>query len=221
MAGPLIALALVDKADTPEQVARLVAPFLVESGSPVAAMAYSEHGGSANYEDAPPAEGTRTRAVRDGDSRVLNGEKMWASHLGSWNDHGPDLLTVVSRTPGGISLLAVEREHLTTGCRETRLLPAQPGVAGVPGLDLGLHPGGLAPVAHGRPRDGPLCGCVQPPRSLVEGCCQAGLRVRWIEQVAPCVARRRPASGSCRWVGSCRPLPGLFRVQTSPVSSVA
>ena len=115
MAGPLIALAPVYEAGTPEQIERLVAPFLVGTGSPVAAMAYSEPGGSANYEAAPPAEGTRTSAVLDGDHWVLNGEKMWASHLGGWDGHGPDLLTVVCRTPDVLSLLAVERQHLTAG----------------------------------------------------------------------------------------------------------
>ena len=115
MAGPLIALAPVYQAGTPQQVQRFVAPFLVDSGSPVAAMAYSEPAGSANFDAEAPAEGTRTTAVRDGDHWVINGEKIWASHLGGWDGRGPDLMVLVARTPVGVSLIAVEREHLTRG----------------------------------------------------------------------------------------------------------
>ena len=50
MAGPLIALAPVYEVGTPEQIERFVAPFLADRGAPVAAMAYSEPGGSANFD---------------------------------------------------------------------------------------------------------------------------------------------------------------------------
>jgi butyryl-CoA dehydrogenase len=109
MAGPLIALAPVYEAGTPEQVARFVAPFLADSGAPLAAMAYSEPEGSANF-DTPT--GTRTTAVLDGDHYVINGRKEWASHLSGWDGDGPDLMTIVCRAPGGISLIVAEREHL-------------------------------------------------------------------------------------------------------------
>ncbi|MDI9893185.1 acyl-CoA dehydrogenase family protein [Rhodococcus sp. IEGM 1381] len=107
LAGPTLALAPVIEAGTPEQIKRFVAPFLADTGSPVAAMAYSEPGGSANFDAATTAEGTRTTAVIDGDHWVLNGEKMWASHLGGWDDAGPDIT--------GLSIIVVEREHLSTG----------------------------------------------------------------------------------------------------------
>ncbi|GAA4902147.1 butyryl-CoA dehydrogenase [Actinomycetospora succinea] len=109
MAGPLIALAPVYEAGTPEQVARFVAPFLADSGAPVAAMAYSEPEGSANFHT---PTGTRTTAVPDGDHYVINGRKAWASHLSGWDGDGPDLMTIVCRAPGGVSLLVAEREHL-------------------------------------------------------------------------------------------------------------
>ncbi|WP_009478427.1 acyl-CoA dehydrogenase family protein [Rhodococcus sp. JVH1] len=115
LAGPLIALAPVYEAGTPEQIQRFVAPFLVDSGSPVAAMAYSEPGGSANFDAPPPAEGTRTTAVRDGDEWVINGEKIWASHLGGWDGLGPDIMSVVCRTAGGLSIIVVERAQFVSG----------------------------------------------------------------------------------------------------------
>ncbi|GLZ47921.1 acyl-CoA dehydrogenase [Actinomycetospora sp. NBRC 106375] len=109
MAGPLIALAPVYEAGTPEQVARFVAPFLADSGAPLAATAYSEPEGSANF-DSPT--GTRTTATPDGDHYVIAGRKAWASHLSGWDGDGPDLMTIVCRAPGGISLIVAEREHL-------------------------------------------------------------------------------------------------------------
>jgi alkylation response protein AidB-like acyl-CoA dehydrogenase len=112
MAGPLIALAPVYEAGTPEQIERFVAPFLVDHGAPVAAMAYSEPGGSANFDAPAPAEGTRTTAELDGGEWVVNGRKAWASHLSGWDGDGPDVMTIVCRTPGGISLVVAEREQL-------------------------------------------------------------------------------------------------------------
>lgn len=112
LAGPLIALAPVYEAGTPEQIQRFVAPFLADHGAPVAAMAFSEPEGTANFAAPPPAEGLRTIAVPDGDSWVVNGRKAWASHLAGWDDNGPDVMTIVCRTPGGVSLIVAEREHL-------------------------------------------------------------------------------------------------------------
>ena len=129
MAGPLIALAPVYEVGTPEQIERLVAPFLSDHGAPVAAMAYSEPGGSANFDAPEPAEGTRTTAVLDGDSWVINGSKAWASHLPGWDGDGPDVMTIVCRTPGGVSLIVAEREHLA-GHIEVEHVYDLPGLAG-------------------------------------------------------------------------------------------
>ncbi|HEU5469272.1 MAG TPA: acyl-CoA dehydrogenase family protein [Actinophytocola sp.] len=112
MGGPLIALAPVYQVGTPDQVERFVRPFLADTGAPLAAMAFSEPEGSANFDAEGPGEGIRTTAVLDGDSWVINGRKAWASHLPGWDGNGPDLMTIVCRTPGGISLIVAEREHL-------------------------------------------------------------------------------------------------------------
>lgn len=129
MAGPLIALAPVYEVGTPEQIRRFVAPFLADSGAPVAAMAYSEPGGSANFDAAAPAEGTRTTAVHDGDDYVVNGRKAWASHLPGWDGDGPDVMTIVCRAPGGVSLVVAEREHLA-GRIEVEEVYDLPGLRG-------------------------------------------------------------------------------------------
>lgn len=138
MAGPLIALAPVYEVGTPEQIARFVAPFLADHGAPVAAMAYSEPGGSANFDAPAPAEGTRTTAVPDGDHWVINGRKAWASHLPGWDGDGPDVMTIVCRTPGGVSLVVAEREHLA-GHVEVEHHYDLPGLAGCLTARIALH----------------------------------------------------------------------------------
>ncbi len=137
MAGPLIALAPVYEVGTPEQIQRFVAPFLADHGSPVAAMAYSEPGGSANFDAPAPAEGTRTTAVPDGDHWIINGRKAWASHLPGWDGDGPDVMTIVCRTPGGVSLIVAEREHLA-GHIEVEHVYDLPGLAGCLTARIGL-----------------------------------------------------------------------------------
>jgi nitroalkane oxidase len=112
MAGPLLALAPVYRVGTAEQIRRFVAPFLADNGAPVAALAFSEPEGSANFAAPPPADGLRTTAVPDGDWWVINGRKAWASHLSGWDGDGPDVMTIVCRAPGGISLIVAEREQL-------------------------------------------------------------------------------------------------------------
>ncbi|MFW0795061.1 acyl-CoA dehydrogenase family protein [Gordonia sp. CPCC 205515] len=111
MAGPLIALMPVYAAGTPEQIERFVRPFLATSRAPLAAMAFSEPEGSANF-DAPPPAGVQTTAVPDGDVYVINGRKAWASFLSGWDGDGPDIMTIVCRAPGGVSVIVAEREHL-------------------------------------------------------------------------------------------------------------
>ncbi|MGO1545491.1 MAG: acyl-CoA dehydrogenase family protein [Gulosibacter sp.] len=112
LAGPLIALAPVYEAGTPEQIERFVAPFLATTGAPVAAMAFSEPEGSANFGAELPAPGVLTTAVPDGDEWVINGRKAWSSLLPGWDGNGPDVMTLVCRTPGGVSLIVAEREQL-------------------------------------------------------------------------------------------------------------
>ena len=60
----------------------------------------------------PPGQGIRTTAEPDGEEWVVNGRKAWASHLSGWDGDGPDIMTIVCRTPGGVSLIVAEREHL-------------------------------------------------------------------------------------------------------------
>ncbi|GLF92686.1 acyl-CoA dehydrogenase family protein [Streptomyces yaizuensis] len=87
-------------AGSPEQIREHFGRFLEPSGAPLAAFAFSEPGGSANYDAPAPAEGIRTTAVldEDRDEWVVNGAKKWVSSAGGWDGTGPDLLAVVCRT---------------------------------------------------------------------------------------------------------------------------
>jgi nitroalkane oxidase len=85
-------------AGSPEQLQRHLGPFLEPAGVPLAAFAFSEPGGSANFDAPAPAEGVRTTAVLDGDEWVINGAKKWVSSSAGWDGTGPDLLAVVCRT---------------------------------------------------------------------------------------------------------------------------
>ncbi|KAH8660563.1 acyl-CoA dehydrogenase/oxidase [Xylariales sp. PMI_506] len=71
-------------------------PFLSGQGTPLAALAWSEPGGVANYVE-KGAPGLCTTARRDGDEWVINGEKVWAPSLAGWDFRGADLACVVCR----------------------------------------------------------------------------------------------------------------------------
>ncbi|MET4803812.1 acyl-CoA dehydrogenase family protein [Bradyrhizobium sp. LB11.1] len=113
MFGALLGLTPVMLAGTPEQQRHFLAPFLARSGAPLAAFAFSEPGGSANFASPAPAEGVRTTARLDGNEWVITGAKQWVSSATGWDGEGADLMCVVCRTDSGapperaISVIAV------------------------------------------------------------------------------------------------------------------
>ena len=110
----LLGLMPVFLAGTPAQQQTLLAPFLSTHGTPLASLANSEPGGSANYAAPPPAAGVRTTARMDGDEWVINGRKKWMNGAG-WDGQGADLLCVVCRSDANappaqaISVIAVPK----------------------------------------------------------------------------------------------------------------
>lgn len=83
---------------TEEQHRRLLAPFLDETRDPLAALAFTEVGGGANFDDPDPDAGIRTTARLEGDEWVINGSKQFTTNGTGWDGRGADLFTVVCRT---------------------------------------------------------------------------------------------------------------------------
>jgi alkylation response protein AidB-like acyl-CoA dehydrogenase len=114
MLGTVLGLLPILLGGTPEQCARLLAPFLKTSGAPLAGFCFSEPGGSANAASLPPGEGVRTVAKLTRNDWTINGRKKWVSSATGWDRKGADILCVVCRTDpdappaGGTSIIAVE-----------------------------------------------------------------------------------------------------------------
>jgi butyryl-CoA dehydrogenase len=111
--GTMLGLFPVLLGGTPQQAERIFSPFISGQGTPLAAFAFSEPGGSANFAAPAPAEGLRTQARLHGDHWVISGAKKWVSSGTGWDGTGADVLTVVCRTDSdapperGISIIAV------------------------------------------------------------------------------------------------------------------
>jgi nitroalkane oxidase len=114
MLGTVLGLLPILLGGTPEQCARMLAPFLKTSGAPLAGFCSSEPGGSANAASPPPGEGVRTTAKLQGETWVINGRKKWVSSATGWDRKGADTLTIVCRTDAaapadkGVSIIVVE-----------------------------------------------------------------------------------------------------------------
>jgi alkylation response protein AidB-like acyl-CoA dehydrogenase len=89
------------RAGSPAQHQRFLAPFLATTGTPIASLALSEPGGTANLDQPDPGTGLdvglRTTARHDDGQWTIQGEKQWVSHATGWDGDGPDLMTVVCR----------------------------------------------------------------------------------------------------------------------------
>jgi nitroalkane oxidase len=115
MFGTVLGLFPILLAGTPEQRARMLAPFLRQNGAPLAGCCSSEPGGSANAGSLPPGEGVRTVARLQNGGWIINGRKKWVSSATGWDRQGADILTVVCRTDPdapperAISVIVVER----------------------------------------------------------------------------------------------------------------
>jgi alkylation response protein AidB-like acyl-CoA dehydrogenase len=114
MLGTVLGLLPILLGGTPEQCARMLAPFLKTSGAPLAGFCSSEPGGSANAASPPPGEGVRTTAKLQGETWIINGRKKWVSSATGWDRKGADTLTIVCRTDAAapadksVSIIVVE-----------------------------------------------------------------------------------------------------------------
>lgn len=96
-----LGLAPLLRAGSAAQRDRYLPTFLATSGAPLASLALSEPGGTANLDEVDPGNGEdvglQTTARRQGEDWVVNGRKQWVSHATGWDGTGPDLMSVVCR----------------------------------------------------------------------------------------------------------------------------
>ncbi len=98
LAGPLLALAPVYEAGTPEQIRRFTAPFLADHGARCPPWR------SANPTAPPTGRATANPgpAHDRGARRRLVGHQRpqgMGIHLAGWDGNGPDVMTIICRTP--------------------------------------------------------------------------------------------------------------------------
>jgi butyryl-CoA dehydrogenase len=96
-----LGLAPLLRAGSQGQRARFLPPFLATTGTPLASLALTEPGGTANLDEPDPGTGMcvglQTTARHRDDHWIINGEKQWVSHATGWDGTGHDLMTVVCR----------------------------------------------------------------------------------------------------------------------------
>lgn len=81
-----------------EQKRRFLPDFTVEGTDRLAAWAFTEVGGGANFDCPDPAAGVQTLARRDGNEWVINGHKHHTTNGTGWSSQGPHLMSVLCRT---------------------------------------------------------------------------------------------------------------------------
>lgn len=118
---------------TQEQKERFL-PRFTDDQPRLAAWAFTEVTGGANYDTPDPRFGAQTFARRDGDSWVINGAKHFISNGTGWNAEGPELLCLFCRTEPA----APPQESLSVIVIEK----GTPGVEVVEAQDLLGHRGG-------------------------------------------------------------------------------
>ncbi|GAA1831144.1 acyl-CoA dehydrogenase family protein [Pseudonocardia alni subsp. carboxydivorans] len=110
---------------TEEQKQRWL-PAFCGSEPKLAAIAYTEVTGGANYDSPDPKVGIQTFARIEGDEIVLNGAKHYTTNGSGWDGGGADLISVVCRTdpalPPQESLAVVMVERGTPGVEITGML---------------------------------------------------------------------------------------------------
>lgn len=83
---------------TAEQQQRFLPPFSAPGSAALAALAFTEVTGGANYNTPDPRHGVRTEARRDGDEWVISGHKHYTTNGSGWTRRGADLYAVMCRT---------------------------------------------------------------------------------------------------------------------------
>lgn len=81
-----------------EQKRQWLGEILAAPADRLAAFAFTEVTGGANYNDPDPQAGVQTFARRDGDEWVITGRKHYTTNGSGWNGKGAHLFSLVCRT---------------------------------------------------------------------------------------------------------------------------
>ncbi|OBS28436.1 hypothetical protein FPOA_02374 [Fusarium poae] len=127
---------------TEEQKKRFLKPFISGSGDPIASLAHSEPGGTANYLE-KGGQGFGTTAKKEGDYYIVNGEKLWTTNSAGWDGKGAELTCLCVRysDDGGpekadinprenIMILLVTRDIIAANDPEAYTILAEPELVG-------------------------------------------------------------------------------------------
>ncbi|KAL6251288.1 hypothetical protein RBB50_001496 [Rhinocladiella similis] len=129
-------------AGTPEQKEKYLKPFLKAEGTPLASLAHSEPGGTANFLE-KGGKGLGVTAQKEGDFYVVNGEKRWTTNLAGWDGKGADLACLCVRlsedggpekpdaTPAdNVMILAITRDIVAQNSPEAFKVLSEPDLSG-------------------------------------------------------------------------------------------
>jgi alkylation response protein AidB-like acyl-CoA dehydrogenase len=83
---------------TDEQKQRWLGEILAAPAERLAAFAFTEVTGGANYNDPDPQAGVQTFARREGDEWVITGQKHYTTNGSGWDGKGAHLFSLVCRT---------------------------------------------------------------------------------------------------------------------------
>lgn len=101
-------------------------PLFCDGNARLAAIAYTEVTGGANYDSPDPTVGIQTFARREGNEWVINGAKHYTTNASGWDGNGADLISVVCRTdptlPPSESLAVIVVERGTPGVEITGMI---------------------------------------------------------------------------------------------------
>ncbi|KPM38695.1 Nitroalkane oxidase [Neonectria ditissima] len=127
---------------TPEQHKEFLKPFISDEGEPLASLTHSEPGGTANWLE-KGGKGLGTTARLEGDSYIVNGEKLWTTNSAGWDGKGAALSCLCCRysEDGGpedpdvdpasnILVLLVTRDVVAQNSPEAYQLLAEPDLMG-------------------------------------------------------------------------------------------
>ena len=98
MLGTGLGMEPILSAGTDEQKRRFIGEILESPADRLAAFAFTEVRGGANFDCPDPSAGVQTFARREGDEWVIDGAKHYTTNGSGWDGKGAHLLTVVCRT---------------------------------------------------------------------------------------------------------------------------